>query len=179
MRGPTEPAARPLAILLLGSRLTRHVLEPGRAPGETCRSRPARTLATPLLRARRRPPRSVRRACPALTAALGRGTYTPPAMTVTATPASKSTIELEIELPPERLQRQIQVSVGHLARRNRIPGFRPGKAPRHILERVVGPTAVLDDAVDHLVQDAYREAIVEQRILPLTNADVEILEAEE
>ncbi len=100
-------------------------------------------------------------------------------MTVTATPAPKSTVELEIELPPERLQRQIQVSVGHLARRHRIPGFRPGKAPRHILERVVGPTAILDDAIDHLVQDAYREAIVEQRILPLTNADVEILEAEE
>ena len=100
-------------------------------------------------------------------------------MTVTATPAPKSTVQLEIEVPPERLDRAIRESVSHLARRQRIPGFRPGKAPRHILERVVGPAAVLDDAVDHLVQSAYREAILEQRILPLTNADVEIVEAEE
>ena len=33
------------------------------------------------------------------------------------------------------------------------PGFRPGKAPRPILERVLGPGAVLDEAVEHLVQD--------------------------
>ena len=39
--------------------------------------------------------------------------------------------------------------------------------------------AVLDEAVEHLVQDAYREAIVEQDIVPLTNADVEVVEAEE
>jgi trigger factor len=100
-------------------------------------------------------------------------------MHVTATPAPKSSVQLEIEVPPERLDRAIRDSVGRLARRQRIPGFRPGKAPRPIVERVIGPGAVLDDAVDHLVQDAYRQAIIDQQILPLTNADVEILEAEE
>ena len=59
------------------------------------------------------------------------------------------------------------------------PGFRPGKAPRPVLERHLGPGAVLDDAVDHLVQSAYREALVEQDLLPLTNADVEVVQAEE
>ena len=59
------------------------------------------------------------------------------------------------------------------------PGFRPGKAPRSVLERVLGPGAVLDEAVDHLVQDAYREAIMEQGIVPLTNPNVEVVQAEE
>ena len=67
----------------------------------------------------------------------------------------------------------------HLARRTKVPGFRPGKAPRAILERQLGPGAVLDDAVEHLVQDAYREALIQEDILPLTNADVDVVQAEE
>ena len=51
---------------------------------------------------------------------------------------------------------------GTSSRRTRVPGFRPGKAPRPVLERVLGPGAVLDEAVEHLVQDAYREALIEQ-----------------
>jgi trigger factor len=101
------------------------------------------------------------------------------AMQITATPAPRSTVVLEIELPAERLDRAVDEAVRHLSRRTRVPGFRPGKAPRPLLERHLGPGAILDDAVDHLVQDAYREALVEQSLLPLTNADVEVVQAEE
>lgn len=100
-------------------------------------------------------------------------------MNVTATPAPRSSVKLEVELPPERLARAIQHSVQHLSKRTRVPGFRPGKAPRGVLEAVLGPRAVLDDAVEHLVQDAYKQALIERQILPLTNADVEIVQAEE
>ncbi|MDP2350806.1 MAG: trigger factor [Chloroflexota bacterium] len=100
-------------------------------------------------------------------------------MNVTATPAPKSSILLEIEVPADRLDRSIRDAVGRLSRRTRVAGFRPGKAPRPILERVLGPTAIVDEAVDTLVQTAYRDAVIEQGIVPLTNADVEIVEAEE
>jgi trigger factor len=100
-------------------------------------------------------------------------------MQITATPAPKSTVVLEIELPAERLERAVDEAVRHLSRRTRVPGFRPGKAPRPLLERHLGPGAVLDDAVDHLVQDAYRQALVDKDLLPLTNADVEVVQAEE
>jgi trigger factor len=100
-------------------------------------------------------------------------------MNVTATPAPRSSVQLEIELPPERLSRAIDEAVRVLSRRTRVPGFRPGKAPRPILERVLGPGAVLDEAVEHLVQDAYRKALAEKEIRPLANADVEIVQAEE
>jgi trigger factor len=100
-------------------------------------------------------------------------------MQITATPAPKSTVVLEIELPAERLERAVGEAVRHLSRRTRVPGFRPGKAPRTVLERHLGAGAVLDDAVDHLVQAAYREALVDKDLLPLTNADVEVVQAEE
>jgi trigger factor len=100
-------------------------------------------------------------------------------MQITSSQAPGSTVVLEIEVPSEDLNRAIGEAVRHLSRRTRVPGFRPGKAPRPVLERHLGPGAVLDDAVDHLVQDSYRKALVEQDLLPLTNADVEVVQAEE
>jgi trigger factor len=100
-------------------------------------------------------------------------------MNVTATPVAKSSIKLEVELPPERLTRALDDAVRRLSRRTRVPGFRPGKAPRTVLERVLGPGVVLDEAVEHLVQDAYRQALVDKEILPLANADVNVEQAEE
>ena len=109
----------------------------------------------------------------------GGAPYTFPAMQVTSTPGPGATVVLEIELPADRLSRAIDDAVRRLSRQTRVAGFRPGKAPRPVLERHLGPGVVLDEAVEHLVQDAYREALAEQGIVPLTNADVEIVQAEE
>jgi trigger factor len=109
----------------------------------------------------------------------GGSRYASPAMNVTSTPAPNSSLVLEVEVPAEKLSRAVDEAVRALGRRTRVAGFRPGKAPRPVLERVLGPGAVLDEAVDRLVQSAYRDALIERAILPLTNADVEIVQAEE
>ncbi|MGA3056772.1 MAG: trigger factor [Candidatus Limnocylindrales bacterium] len=95
------------------------------------------------------------------------------------TPLPNSRLQLEFELPPERLSRAIAQAVSRLSRQTRVPGFRPGKAPRLMVERVLGDTAVLDDALDHLVDDAFREAIVEQDLSPLTEPEFEVTQREE
>ncbi len=100
-------------------------------------------------------------------------------MNVTSTPAPKSSVLLEIEVPAEKLDRAVRDATGRLSRRTRIAGFRPGKAPRHIVERVLGPGTVLEEAVEQLIQDSYREAVIKEGIIPLTNADVEVIEAVE
>jgi trigger factor len=100
-------------------------------------------------------------------------------MQITTTPAPKSTILVEVEVPAERLSQAVGEATRALSRRTKVPGFRPGKAPRGVLEAVLGHGAVLEEAVDRLVQSAYRDALIEKEILPLTNADVEIVQAEE
>jgi trigger factor len=100
-------------------------------------------------------------------------------MQITTTPAPRSTIVVEVEVPAERLTRAVGDATHALSRRTKVPGYRPGKAPRGVLEAVLGHGAVLEEAVDRLVQSSYRDALIEKEILPLTNADVEIVQAEE
>jgi trigger factor len=100
-------------------------------------------------------------------------------MEISVSQAPKSSLTLRVELPPSRLDAAIREAVRHLSQRTKIPGFRPGKAPRPVLERVIGAEAVLEDAMDHLVGKAYREALIEKDILPLTNAEVEVEQGQE
>jgi trigger factor len=100
-------------------------------------------------------------------------------MQVTVTPAPRSSLAVRVEVPPDRLDAAIAEAVRHLSQRTKIHGFRPGKAPRAVVERVVGREAVLEEAMDHLVQKAYRDALVEQRILPIAQADLKVEQGEE
>ena len=100
-------------------------------------------------------------------------------MQITTTPAPKSTIIVEVEVPAERLATALGEAARALSRRTKVPGFRPGKAPRGVLEAVLGHGAVLEEAVDRLIQSAYRDALIEKEILPLANGDVEVVQAEE
>ncbi len=94
-------------------------------------------------------------------------------MNLTITSAPRSSLKLAIELPPEKLNEAILDAVRRLSRRTRVAGFRPGKAPRVMLERVLGPDAVMEEAVEHLVSDAYRQAIRDLPILPLDSPSVD------
>jgi len=48
-----------------------------------------------------------------------------------------------------------------------------------MLERYLGANAVVEEAVDHLVEEAFREAMTEQDLLPLASPEVEITQSEE
>src|ERR1035437_5152867 len=120
-----------------------------------------------------------RTGCAAFPALPPGGPYNRPAMQTTTTNLPKSRLQIEFELPPERLASAMQVAVRRLSREAHISGFRPGKAPRAVLERFLGPTTILDDAVDHLVDEAFREAMRESDLAPLTSPEVEVTQAEE
>jgi trigger factor len=100
-------------------------------------------------------------------------------MQTTNTPLPKSRLQIDFELPAEQLSGSMEDAARRLSRRHVISGFRPGKAPRAVVERVLGADAVLDEAVDHLVEEAFRKVMREQDIAPLTSPEVEISQAEE
>jgi hypothetical protein len=87
-------------------------------------------------------------------------------------PAERSSVVLEVELPAERVQRSVDESVRHLARRTKVPGFRPGKAPRPLLERALGvrrddpdaPNPLYDDAKEHLFEQSVLQAVEQEEL---------------
>jgi trigger factor len=81
----------------------------------------------------------------------------------------RSTIVLKVSINGQELQNAIDEGVRHLARRTRVPGFRPGKAPRQILERSLGidrsdpesPNPIFDEAREHLYERTVLKALSE------------------
>jgi trigger factor len=49
---------------------------------------------------------------------------------------------LTIEVPPERVEAALTKAAKRLAQKYKIPGFRPGKAPRSVVERTIGKQAL-------------------------------------
>jgi trigger factor len=81
---------------------------------------------------------------------------------------------LEVELPPDLVSRGKERALARLNQRVRIPGFRPGKAPKTLLERHVGTDTVHEEAVNLLVPDAYTQAIREAGIRPIAQPEIRV-----
>lgn len=65
--------------------------------------------------------------------------------------------------PWEKAKRQ---AARRIAKRVKIPGFRPGKAPYHVIVRNVGEGAIVENALEILVDDIYPKVIDEAEIEP-------------
>jgi trigger factor len=98
-------------------------------------------------------------------------------MNSTVSPAPQSSVKLEIQVEPKQIDEAYLDAVRRLSKRTRVPGFRPGKAPRVMLERVLGPGAVMDEAVEHIVADNYRQALKGTTILPLDSPTIDFEKA--
>ncbi|MSQ26531.1 MAG: trigger factor [Dehalococcoidia bacterium] len=99
-------------------------------------------------------------------------------MKVTTERLEKSRVALQFEIEPTVLEKSLDRAYRRIVNRTNIPGFRRGKAPRVMVERFVGKAALLEEALDILVPEAYTEAIQEQSIAALGRPEFEILEVE-
>ncbi|MFC1980778.1 trigger factor [Chloroflexota bacterium] len=85
---------------------------------------------------------------------------------------------LTVEMEPAEVEESLEEAYHHLAGRAKIPGFRKGKAPREILERYIGKEEILEDAISHLLPQAYKKAVEEQEIEPIAQPHIEITQTD-
>ena len=85
-------------------------------------------------------------------------------------PDSVST--LRIELPPEEVSKEWDAIANSFARFAKIPGYRPGKAPRRVIEAKFRKE-IQDELTKKLVSKSYHEAIDQKqlRVVSLTNLE--------
>ena len=86
-----------------------------------------------------------------------------------------SQIVLEIEVDEERLEQAKSSAYRRLAAKAKIPGFRPGKAPRNVVERHFGEHTILHEAIDGLMPQVYKEALEQEEIDPIDQAGYELV----
>ncbi|HWP50493.1 MAG TPA: trigger factor, partial [Clostridia bacterium] len=87
--------------------------------------------------------------------------------------------ELTVEVKGEQFAKAVEVAYRKNLKNITVPGFRKGKAPRAMVEKLYGKGMFLDDAMNALYPIAYSEAVDEAGITPVDSAEVEVLSADE
>ena len=99
-------------------------------------------------------------------------------MKVSAREVEQRQMVLEIEVEDERVQRAMDQAYKRIVGRINVPGFRKGRAPRPLVERMVGREALFEDAVEHLVPQVYLDALKEQQIDAAGQPSLEVTSTE-
>jgi len=85
---------------------------------------------------------------------------------------------LTIEAEARELDKSLDEAYHHLVNEVSIPGFRKGKAPRAILVQHIGKKNLLEEALEHLVPQLYKQAIESQELNPIAGPQIEITQTE-
>ena len=99
-------------------------------------------------------------------------------MKVTREEASPREAILNIELESADVQPFLDSSYDRVANRIQIPGFRPGKAPRSLVENYVSRESMVRDSLDAILQQTLDQAIEDENLEIFGQPDVELLEVD-
>jgi trigger factor len=102
----------------------------------------------------------------------------PEPLSVVTEQLPKSQVGMTIEVPTEVVDAAYERVLNRLVSRAKIEGFRPGRAPRSLVEARLGPAVVREEVVEAMIPEVMRQALAEKSIDPIANPDVEVLELE-
>ena len=83
-------------------------------------------------------------------------------------------IKLVISLDEQEFDEAVEKAFKRIAQEVRLPGFRPGKAPRKVLEARLGPGAGRNEAIQDAVPEYYVKALIEHRIDAIDSPSFEV-----
>ena len=87
--------------------------------------------------------------------------------------------KLTIEIPAEELKKALDRVYKRQKNRINVPGFRKGKAPRKIIEKMYGKEIFYEDAANQLISDEYPKAYEECELDIVSRPDIEVTQVEE
>jgi trigger factor len=85
---------------------------------------------------------------------------------------------LHIEVEPQEMEESLNKAYYHLVKEINIPGFRKGKAPRHVLERYIGKEELQKEALEHLIPQLCDQVIEEQKMEVIAQPQIEVLQVD-
>jgi len=88
-------------------------------------------------------------------------------------------VKLSVEVDEQEFESAVDAAFKKIAREVRIPGFRPGKAPRRVLESHIGAGAGRAQALNDALPDYYSEAVLANEVDVIAPPDIELVEGSE
>ncbi|MGH9089618.1 MAG: trigger factor [Acidimicrobiales bacterium] len=101
-------------------------------------------------------------------------------MRATSEAVEGNKVRLSVEVDEVEVDAVLEEAVRTLSRQVRVPGFRPGKVPRQVLEaRMGGAVALRTEALRDAIPDFYAKALSEAEVDPIAPPDIDITAGEE
>jgi trigger factor len=97
----------------------------------------------------------------------------------TVEPLEGNKVKLSIEVDEQEFEKAVDSAFKKIAREVRIPGFRPGKAPRRLLETRLGATAGRVQALNDALPDYYLDAVRTHEVDVIAAPEFEVTSGEE
>jgi trigger factor len=89
---------------------------------------------------------------------------------------SPTRVRLTVEVPFDELEPSLSEAYQRISQQVNLPGFRKGRVPKSLIDQRVGRGAVLDEAVNTHLPEAYAQAVRENEVVPIGQPDVDVTE---
>lgn len=100
-------------------------------------------------------------------------------LTVTTEPLENRQLSMTIEVDEARIDQEMRKAARTVSQKVRIPGFRKGRVPFHVLLQFVGREAIIGEFVDELGSEVYKEALEQEGLEPYFVGNLEKVDTEE
>lgn len=97
-------------------------------------------------------------------------------MNVKVEKTDKNIVTLEIEVDKEIFEEGLEKAYRKNVKSIALPGFRKGHAPRKFIEKYYGEAVFYEDAINFVCPDAYDKAIEENKISPVAQPEIDIVQ---
>jgi trigger factor len=101
-------------------------------------------------------------------------------MRATAAPEEGNKVRLSVEIDEVEIDKALDEVMRRLSREVKVPGFRPGKVPRRVIEaRMGGATALRGEALREALPDFYARAVSDTEVDPIDQPEIDITAGDE
>ncbi|MBR5520776.1 MAG: trigger factor [Oscillospiraceae bacterium] len=88
---------------------------------------------------------------------------------------AENTVEIEFKVPAEEFEAALSRVFRKASKEITVPGFRKGKAPRNMVEKLYGEEIFFNDAIDELLPMAYESAVKAADVVVVAQPEIDVV----